>query len=169
MDSEADCGSGTAPYRYRHDGWTLARQVAFLRALRETANVRVACGNVGLTSTSAYRAKKRLPEFSDAWDAALVHCLPALERAAYVRAVEGWLEPIVYKGEVVAHRRRYSDAMLRLLLQREDKRPAPVILEGGRTDARARAEAELLRRVEAINRRNRRDEEERARLADGTA
>ncbi len=83
--------------------------------------------------------------------------MPALERAAYSRAVEGWLEPIVYKGEVVGHRRRYSDAMLRLLLLREDARRAP------RVDAsaalpdpqrRARAAAELLRRLDALAKRN---------------
>lgn len=55
-------------------------------------------------------------------------------RAAYARVVEGWLEANVYKGEMVAHRRRNSDAMLRLLLQREDARPIPVGVKvsGGR-------------------------------------
>lgn len=107
------------PFRHRHDGWTPARQVDFLAALRETGCVRSACSHVGLTSTSAYRLKKRAPAFSDAWDLALEYRAPALERAAYERAVTGWLEPIVYKGEIVGQRRRYSDAMLRLLLQRE--------------------------------------------------
>lgn len=153
MDSEAGNGGGNsvAAFRHRHDGWTPARQVAFLRALRETACVRSACRHVGLSSTSAYRVKKRIPAFSAAWDAALAYCMPALERAAYARAVEGWLEPIVYKGEVVAHRRRFSDAMLRLLLQREDARPAPrAAIPGGE---RARAERELLKRLAALSRR----------------
>ncbi len=151
------CGGEVAAFRYRHDGWTPARQVVFLHALRETGCVRTACAHVRLTSTSAYRVKKRIPDFGAAWDAALAYQMPALERAAYSRAVEGWLEPIVYKGEVVGHRRRYSDAMLRLLLLREDARRAP------RVDAsaalpdpqrRARAEAELLRRLDALAKRN---------------
>lgn len=121
---------GEAAFRYRHDGWTPLRQTTFLRALRETGCVRSACNRVGLSSTSAYRVKRRIPDFGAAWDAALAYRLPALERAAYERAVEGWLEPIVYKGEVVAHRRRYSDAMLRLLLQREDARPVPDVAKG---------------------------------------
>jgi hypothetical protein len=161
MDEETKEAGGVreAPFRYRHDGWTPMRQVAFLRALRTTACVRDACAQVGLSSTSAYRVKRRLPEFGAAWDAALAYQLPALERAAYARAVEGWLEPIVYKGEVVAHRRRYSDAMLRLLLQREDARPVPDLAKGstGRlvTSARARAEAELLQRLQAMSKRQR--------------
>ncbi len=93
---------GEAAFRHRHDGWTPLRQTTFLRTLRETGCVRSACQRVGLSSTSAYRVKRRIPEFGAAWDAALAYRLPALERAAYARAVEGWLEPIVYKGEVVA-------------------------------------------------------------------
>ncbi len=65
----------------------------------------------------------RIPDFAAAWDAALAISLPRLEQAAYARAVEGWEEPILYQGKVVAHRRRYSDALLRLLIEREMRRP----------------------------------------------
>lgn len=155
---------GEAAFRHRHDGWTPLRQTTFLRALRETGCVRSACDRVGLSSTSAYRVRRRIPDFRAAWDAALAYRLPALERAAYERAVEGWLEPIVYKGEVVAHRRRYSDAMLRLLLQREDARPAPTLspsgtlTTGSESDSRRRAERELLRKLKALGEQVRREE-----------
>lgn len=121
----------TGPFRHRHDGWTPPRQRDFLVRLRQTGCVRDACREVGLTSTSAYRVRQRIPEFAAAWDAALAISLPRLEQAAYARAVEGWDEPIIYQGKVVAHRRRYSDALLRLLIEREmrrpvtDKRPSP--------------------------------------------
>lgn len=122
-----------AAFRYRQDGWTPMWQVAFLRA---TACVRARCVRAGRAefATSAYRVKRRLPEFGAPWDAVFACQLPALERAAYARVVEGWLEANVYKGEMVAHRRRNSDAMLRLLLQREDARPIPVGVKasGGR-------------------------------------
>ncbi len=159
---------GEAAFRHRHDGWTPLRQTTFLRALRETGCVRSACDRVGLSSTSAYRVKRRIPAFGAAWDAALAYRLPALERAAYERAVEGWLEPIVYKGEVVAHRRRYSDAMLRLLLQREDARPAPKLSPSGalttrsESDLRQRAERELLRKLKALRDRARCEEARKA-------
>ncbi|MEH3047460.1 hypothetical protein [Sphingomonas adhaesiva] len=139
-------------FRHRHDGWTPARQVAFLRALRETGCVQAACRHVGLSTTSAYRVRQRIPAFGDAWDQALAFVAPVLERAALERAVEGWLEPIMYKGEVVAHRRRYSDAMLRLLLLREDARkvtPPP----GRRSDLRREAANALLKQLRAQARR----------------
>lgn len=144
-------GAGVAAFRHRHDGWTPGRQVAFLRSLRETGCVKAACRHVGLTTTSAYRVKRRIPAFGEAWDQALAFVAPALERAAMQRAVDGWLEPIVYKGEVVAHRRRYSDAMLRLLLQREDARKvAPPVRA---RDERREAAAALLKQLRAQARR----------------
>lgn len=112
-----------AEFRFRHDGWTTKRQHEFLSKLRESACVRDACKYVGLSSTSAYRTRARLPEFAAAWDAALALAMPRLEQAAYRRAVEGWDEPIVWQGKVVGQRRRYSDALLRLLIDREDRRP----------------------------------------------
>ena len=145
-------GEGVAAFRHRHDGWTPARQVAFLRALRESGCVKAACGHVGLSTTSAYRVKARIPAFGDAWDQALAFVAPVLERAAMARAVEGWLEPIVYKGEVVGHRRRYSDALLRMLLLREDERkvtPPPA----RRKDERREAAEALLKQLRAQARR----------------
>lgn len=90
------------PFRYRHDGWTPVRQAAFLTALRETRCVRDAGRDIGCSSTSAYRVRSRIPDFARAWDAALALALPRLERAAFERAVEGWEEPILYQGKVVA-------------------------------------------------------------------
>lgn len=111
-------------FRHRHDGWTPARQVAFLDALRAGGCVQAACAHVGLSTTSAYRAKRRIADFSDAWELMLRYRAPALEAAAFTRAVEGWLEPVFYKGVQVGERRRYSDPMLRLLLLREQARVA---------------------------------------------
>lgn len=112
-------GSGLiANLRVRHDGWTPARQRTFLRALSETGCVRDACARAGISNTSAYRMKKRSAPFARAWDRALAKAMPTIEQAAYERAVIGWEEPIVQGGKVVASKRRYSDSLLRLLLQR---------------------------------------------------
>lgn len=124
-------GSGLIDdYRTRHDGWTPVRQRTFLRALSETGCVRDACARAGISNTSAYRMKKRAAAFSRAWDRALAKAMPTIEQAAYQRAVIGWDEPIVQGGKLVGHKRRYSDSLLRLLLQR-----------GMAEDAAARAEA----------------------------
>lgn len=103
-------------YRVRHDGWTEARQRSFLRALGETGCVRDACARARISSTSAYRMRRREPRFAAAWKRALAKAAPTLEQAAFERAVIGWEEPILHKGEIVAWKRRFSDTLLRLLL-----------------------------------------------------
>jgi hypothetical protein len=121
MDEETDGGADGLidGLRVRHDGWTPARQRTFLRALSETGCVRDACARSGISNTSAYRMKKRSAEFSEAWERALKEAMPTIEQAAYDRAVLGWDEPVFQGGRQVGVKKRYSDSLLRLLLQRE--------------------------------------------------
>ncbi|WP_187336470.1 hypothetical protein [Novosphingopyxis iocasae] len=61
--------------RDRHDGWTLARQRAFIAALADLGSVSRAAASVGISARSAYRLKRRddAASFSKAWDRALDH------------------------------------------------------------------------------------------------
>ena len=56
----------------RHDGWTRAKQAAFLRALAATHCVAEAARNVGMSRQSAYGLRSRLrgEPFDIAWQAA---------------------------------------------------------------------------------------------------
>jgi molybdenum-dependent DNA-binding transcriptional regulator ModE len=126
-------------YRLRHDGWTEIRQRIFLRALSETGSVRDACKRAVISNTSAYRMRKRAPAFARAWDRALRLVMPTIEQAAFERAVLGWDEPILYRGEVVATRKRYSHALLARLLDRRG-------LGDGEPDADVEAEMASLPR-----------------------
>ena len=134
-----DISNTPQPFRYRHDGWTPARQRDFLVALAESGCLTDACRTVGISTTSAYRARRRMADFAAAWDRALARMAPVLEHAAYVRAVEGWDEPIVHGGKVVAHKRRYSDALLRLLIQRAAAVPSAIPPAPGSAEAVAAA------------------------------
>ena len=71
------------PWRERHDGWTEARRTLFLARLAETGCVRDACRAAGLSTTSARRARKRMPDFADRWDMALATPRPILKQAAF--------------------------------------------------------------------------------------
>ena len=63
--SEPKAGDGLIEdLRVRRDGWTPARQQAFLEALAELKCVRDACAMVGMSNTSAYRRKRASPAFS---------------------------------------------------------------------------------------------------------
>lgn len=101
----------------RFDGWTRLRRRAFLRALSETGQVKDACARVGISGTSVQRLRKRSPGFARDVAAALARSAPMLEQVAWERAVEGWEEPVVVRGEVVGTRRRYSEPLLRMLLR----------------------------------------------------
>ncbi len=61
------------PVGERADGWTAARQAAFVGYLAETRSVVAACRRVGMGRESAYRLRKRpgAAGFAAAWDAAL--------------------------------------------------------------------------------------------------
>ncbi|MFC0587901.1 hypothetical protein ACFFF7_00580 [Novosphingobium aquiterrae] len=59
--------------RTRHDGWTVPRQTAFLRALSVTGSVASAARMVGMSRKAAYalRARPGAASFAAAWDRAL--------------------------------------------------------------------------------------------------
>jgi len=127
-------------HRVRHDGWTGERQRAFLDALARVGNVRDACRAVRLSTTSAYRIRRADPAFGQAWDAALKRASTSLEAVAFQRAVEGVEEAVIRDGVEVSRKRRYSDALLRLLLQASD--PEKYGRTGGQGGVQAREAVE---------------------------
>jgi len=135
-------GRAVQPFRHRHDGWTAARQAQFVACLTETGCVRAACEQVGLSKTSAYRAYARMPEFAGRWERALMVRRPMLEDAAFERAVNGVTVPVTRKGRVVGERRRYSDALLRYLIERGDRRRVAMAYRIGRTHGGQAADAD---------------------------
>jgi hypothetical protein len=101
-------------------------QPAFLAALRETGNVRVACQAARVERGTAYAARRRSERFAQAWDAAVEESGDVLEAAAHRYGVLGWDEPVF--GIVVdsngnrvtaqvGTRHRHDSRLLALLLQ----------------------------------------------------
>lgn len=105
--------------RQRQDGWTPARQVAFVEALGECGCVDEACRRVGMGTSSAYALRRR-PEansFRMAWDAALDVAIERLADAAFARAIKGVATPVFYKGEQVGERVRHDERLTMFLLR----------------------------------------------------
>ena len=106
------------PTRTRTDGWTPARQAAFLGALAETRSVCAAARKVRMARETAYRLRKRrgAESFAAAWDAILGRETPGRrkvtpeERAR--RAIEGLLKPVMYRGRHVATMRKADNSAL---------------------------------------------------------
>ena len=92
-------------------------RATFLAALEASGNVSAAARRAATHRGTAYRHRQADPEFRAAWDEALETALDDMELEARRRAVDGWDEPVFFKGEVCGHIRRYSDALIMFLLK----------------------------------------------------
>jgi len=107
----------------RHDGWTRARQTAFLNELAASHNVSAAARAVGMTRQSAYKLRARLrgEPFDMAWGAAFQSSFDLLAEAAIERAINGVEVPHFYQGELVHTSRHYDERLtLGLLAMRQN-------------------------------------------------
>jgi len=104
----------------RHDGWTRAKQVAFLRALSASHSVSDAAKSVGMSRQSAYRLRSRMKglPFDLAWEVAFHHSYDVLAHAALERALNGVEVPVFFQGEQVGSYRRYDERLTVALLGR---------------------------------------------------
>ena len=91
----------------------------FLVTLRKTGHIEDSSLAVGYTDSSYLRKlKNKDPKFKKLWEEALLICaeetlLPEAQR----RAVEGIMEPVYHKGDVVGFKQRYSDQLLMFLIK----------------------------------------------------
>lgn len=115
------------PVRARHDGWSAARQGAFIGWLAQTGSVAQAAARVGLSRESAHRLRRRpdAGSFAAAWDAALAIRSGIMIPARKVTpddlrawAFDGPVRVRMYRGRFVSAVRQPSNtALLRLLSQ----------------------------------------------------
>jgi|SRR3954451_87006 hypothetical protein len=105
--------------RPRHDGWTVERQDAFLKALASCGCVAHAARSVGMSRESAHRLYNRpfAAAFRRGWDAALDCSLRLLEDGVWSRAINGVARPIFYQGEQVGEYRHYDERLVMFLLR----------------------------------------------------
>lgn len=108
--------------RARHDGWSPARQLAFLDALAESGCIHEACASVGVSRQSAYRLRMRTDAqaFRMAWDAALDFAVRRVSDEMFSRAIHGVAVPHFYKGELVGEHRRYDNRLAMFLVRYRD-------------------------------------------------
>lgn len=107
------------PRKYRHDGWTPERQVAFIEALASTGSVSLAAKAVNMSAEGAYylRRQKGAEEFARAWALALDYGGDRIEDAALDRAIHGVAVPLYHKGEQVGERRVHNERLTMWMLQ----------------------------------------------------
>ena len=116
------------PVAPRHDGWTPARQAAFIGYLAQTRCVEAAARLVGMDKTSAYRLRRRPggEGFASAWDVALGRAAAAVTPSsakstgldAGYRHHAGLLQVLMYRGRYRATRwKEDNNALLQFLGQ----------------------------------------------------
>jgi hypothetical protein len=107
------------PVRPRHDGWTLERQIAFVKKLADCGSISAAAKHVGMSRESVRKLRRRPfgRAFRDACDAALDCGYADVEEAAAERSRNGVARPIFYKGEQVGEWRQHDERLTMFLLR----------------------------------------------------
>ncbi len=117
----ADPSFGPSPALAEMTAFTRERQAAFLTALAECGQARRAAKAAGVSHQTVYRARRACAAFRRGWDAALISARTYAEDVLATRALDGVEEDVIYRGEVVATRRRYDSRLLLAHLARLDK------------------------------------------------
>ena len=98
--------------------------VEFCEILQQTGNIITACAQIRkhyprmrLSASIIDDYRVLIPTFSDQVDFAIEMFNAKLEEAAVERAVEGVDEPIYYQGMHVGDKKKYSDDLLKFLMQ----------------------------------------------------
>ncbi len=124
------------PVRGQNGGWSVGRQCAFLAKLYVRGSVAAAARAVGMSRAGAYRLRQMegAAHFAWAWDTVLAVPgsgplpLPQTDwrkvtHAQLSQQVEaGFVQPVVYRGEMVAIRRKPDNSGLLRLLGRSAAR-----------------------------------------------
>ena len=112
---------GYAPQPGQWTEFDRPRQVAFLEALATGGSVRAAARAADVSSQTVYRVRRSDAGFRLAWQGALLAARARAEDTLACRAIDGIEQEVLYHGEVVATRRRYSDRLLLAHLERLDR------------------------------------------------
>jgi hypothetical protein len=108
------------PVKPRRDGWTPARQLAFILRLALLGGVASAARAVGISRESAYRLREHpgAASFASAWDKALGWGGGRAADLGMDRAIHGELRGIYYRGRKVGEEVRYDNRLLLAALRR---------------------------------------------------
>ena len=116
---------------------------AFFDAFLETRDGPRAAALIGVPFNTVHSAKTRNPEFAKRWEDVWKTSVYDLESSAMSRAINGWDEPLHFKGEIFAYKRVYSPALTIFMLKAN--MPDRYHLERQVADASAEEQARMMR------------------------
>jgi hypothetical protein len=115
------------PVKPRRDGWTEARQLAFILRLALIGGVASAARAVGMSRESAYRLRDHpgAGSFAAAWDKALGWGRGRATDLGTERAIHGERRGVYYRGRKVGEEVRHDNRLLIAALNRLPPEPDP--------------------------------------------
>lgn len=132
-----------------------AAKEGFLSALETSRNVRSSARSVGQSRTWAYAQRVADQAFASRWDEA-TRITPAdvedLVGSAWDRAVNGWQEPVFYKGKLVGSVRKFHAGLTVFMLKAwaGDRYKFEHLDSGSTEDERAAKVVAALRSIERV-------------------
>jgi hypothetical protein len=96
------------------------KKIAYIAAYSILGNVTYSAKCAGISPSTVYNWKKKDSDFKEQYEIADQAHLDYMEMEAQRRAIEGTSEDVYYKGEVVGHKSKYSDNLLKFLLEGKD-------------------------------------------------
>jgi len=112
-----ESGKRVRKLRPSHRSWTPARERAFLEALAESCNVKLAASLAGVSTSQAYVRKAKNASFRAAWDQALSVGYSQLEMMLLERALHGVEKRVIARDGTTTVMREYSDRVALALLR----------------------------------------------------
>lgn len=127
--------------RKRRNGWTPAKQRAFIAALCQWGSAAAAARAVGMSARSAYRLldKDHSLSFARAWDRAVDMARERLRADSLGRALHGSFVPVYRKGRLVRVEHRRNDRLAVALLSGRDEQSIAEVAQRRRTGAERRS------------------------------
>lgn len=112
-----EAGKRVRKVRPSHRSWTAARQKAFLEALAESCNVKLAAKKAGVSTSHAYVRRGKDANFRAGWDLALSTGYTQLEMMLLERALHGVEKTVIARDGTTTVMREYSDRVALALLR----------------------------------------------------
>lgn len=89
----------------------------FCNVLRVTRSVTAAINSVGRSRRDIFDLRKKDKDFAARWDSAIDSVKDDLEASALKRAIDGYEEPVFYKGKICGYKRVHCNALTIFMLQ----------------------------------------------------
>ena len=110
-------GKRVRQVRPSYRSWTAAKQRAFLEALAESCNVKLAARKAGVSTSAIYVRRNKEASFRAGWDQALAAGYAQLEMMLLERALHGVEKRVVARDGTTTIMREYSDRVALALLR----------------------------------------------------